>query len=221
MPGVNSDKLMFFFQTLLQHYGPQHWWPGESPFEVMVGGVLTQNTNWYNVEKAISNLKAANLLSAAAIDELSHEQLAGHIRPAGYYNIKARRLKNLVGWFCSEYEGSVEALAALPTDRLCEELLAVNGIGRETADSIALYALGKLTFVVDTYTCRVLVRHGCLDPECQYEDVRAFCEAQLPPDLHIYNELHALIVQVGKNHCKPRPKCDGCPLARFEHSVEF
>ena len=216
-----GDQLMTFYETLLAHYGPQNWWPGDTPFEVMVGAVLTQNTNWLNVEKAITNLKAADKLSAWAIDSLDHEELAQLIRPAGYFNIKARRLKNLITWLCQDYDGSVEALNRLSVPRLREELLSVNGIGRETADSIILYALEKPTFVVDTYTYRVLCRHGCIDPESDYEQTKDFCESHLLQDVALYNEFHALIVQVGKNHCKPRPKCTDCPLECYEHTLDL
>ena len=219
MPNTAST-LMQFHQAMFARYGPRNWWPGDSPFEVMVGAVLTQNTNWSNVEKAIANLRAARLLDPHRIDQMSHDQLAELIRPAGYFNIKARRLKNLVHWFCREYDGSIEALGACSVDRLSEELLGVNGIGRETADSIILYALEKLTFVVDTYTYRILVRHGCVAPESDYEELKHYCQSQLPDDVAVYNECHALIVEVGKNHCRPRPKCDDCPLAGFEHSLE-
>ena len=215
-----ENKLTLFYETLLQHYGPQHWWPGQSGFEVMVGAVLTQNTNWSNVERAIANLRRAGVLDARKIDRLSHEQLAEHIRPAGYFNVKARRLKNLVHWFCTEYDARLESLGELPIDRLRAELLSVNGIGRETADSIVLYALDKPTFVVDTYTYRVLTRHGCIYPESGYEEIKDYCERNLPTDTAMYNELHALLVQVGKNHCKPRPKCEQCPLEPFDHCLE-
>lgn len=216
----SNPKLMQFYDAMFARYGRRRWWPGDSPFEVMVGAVLTQNTNWSNVEKAIANLKAVDLLDPHRIDEMSHDGLAELIRPAGYFNIKARRLKNLVHWFCQEYDGSIDALGACSVDRLREELLGVNGIGRETADSIILYALEKLTFVVDTYTFRILVRHGCLAGESDYEEIKYYCQSQLPDDIAVYNECHALIVEVGKNHCKPRPKCDGCPLVGFEHSLE-
>lgn len=211
---------MQFYQVLLDHYGRQHWWPGDSPFEVMVGAVLTQNTNWSNVEKAIRNLKQADTLDPHKIDELTPEKLAGLIKPAGYFNIKAKRLKNLIHWFCREYDGSIEELKELSVERLREDLLQINGIGRETADSILLYALEKPAFVVDTYTCRILVRHGCIGAEYDYEQIKEYCQEQLPPDLALYNELHALIVCVGKNHCKPRPQCMDCPLEAFEHTLE-
>jgi len=215
-----QDELMGFYRTLLACYGPQEWWPGETAFEVMVGAVLTQNTNWNNVERAIANLREGDLLTASALDGISHEALAGRIKPAGYFNIKARRLKNLVRWFCEAYGGQIEQLAEVPQDRLREELLSVNGIGKETADSILLYALGKPTFVVDAYTYRILVRHGCLGAESSYEEVQEYCQSVLPEDRELYNECHALIVRVGKEHCKPRPRCNGCPLEGFEHWVE-
>lgn len=216
----STNKLERFFQALLAQYGPQHWWPGECPFEVMVGVVLTQNTNWSNVEKAIGNLKRAKMLSPAKIEALSHDRLAQLIRPAGYFNIKAKRLKNLIHWLCREHEGSLEGLADMPADQLRQELLAINGIGRESADSIILYALEKPTFVIDTYTYRVLVRHGCIGPESDYEEVKEYCQSHLLEDVKVYNEFHALLVAVGKNHCKPRPICSGCPLEGFEHHIE-
>lgn len=211
---------MTFYHTLLTHYGPQHWWPGDSPFEVMVGAVLTQNTNWTNVEKAITNLKAADMLDPHKIDSLSHEQLAPLIKPAGYFNIKAKRLKNLVKWFCAEHQGSMESLARLSLDQLTEQLLSINGVGRETADSIILYALNKPTFVVDTYTYRILTRHNCIDTQTDYQEIKDYCQYNLPQDVAIYNECHALFVQLGKNHCKPRPNCTNCPLNNFEHNIE-
>jgi len=220
MSSSTDNKLMCFYEALLDHFGPQHWWPGQSPFEVMVGAVLTQNTNWSNVEKAIKNLKNAQALTPERINNLTHEELAQLIRPAGYFNIKAKRLKNFIRWFCSDYNASIESLRELSVDRLREELLSINGIGRETADSIILYALEKLTFVVDTYTYRILLRHGCIDSDSDYERTKEYCQANLPDDIAVYNELHALIVRTGKIHCKPRPACLECPLARFSHDVE-
>ena len=215
-----GNDLMRFYEALYVHYGPQHWWPGETDFEVTVGAVLTQNTNWQNVEKAIANLKAADLLTPQALDALTEKQLAEYIRPAGYFNIKSRRLKNLIRWLMEEFDGSLETLRDYSIERLREELLSINGIGRETADSIILYALHKPTFVVDTYTYRVLVRHGCIDAESDYEQIKEFFEGRLPEDVELYNEFHALIVQVGKNHCKPRAQCTKCPLQQFEHDRE-
>ncbi|MBN1844490.1 MAG: endonuclease III domain-containing protein [Sedimentisphaerales bacterium] len=215
-----QDRLQQFYRALLRHYGPQHWWPGESPFEVMVGAVLTQNTNWTNVEKAIARLKAAGVLDLQRLRRLEPAVLAEYIRPAGYYNLKARRLRHLVDWFCERYDGSLAALRRLSVGRLRAELLAIHGIGPETADSIILYALAKPTFVVDTYTHRILVRHHCLDADCDYEQIKSYCEGRLEEDVPLYNEFHALLVQVGKNHCRPRPRCAGCPLESFDHTVE-
>jgi len=213
-------ELIDIYEALLGHFGRQGWWPGESGFEMMVGAVLTQNTNWGNVEKAVANLKKAGCLSPAVIDRMGPKELAELIRPAGYFNIKAKRLKNLVGWFCQEYQGSTELLAGLSVARLREELLSINGIGPETADSIILYALAKPTFVVDTYTCRVLVRHGFIEAECGYEEVKDFCESHLPAEVALYNEFHALLVAAGKNHCKVRAQCLHCPLEQFDHYTE-
>jgi len=214
-----SNKLILLYQTLLDHYGPQHWWPGDTPFEIMVGAVLTQNTNWTNVEKAIANLKAADRLSVSGIDELSADSLAQLIRPAGYYNLKTRRLKNLIAWLC-RHDAPLDTLADWPIDRLREELLSINGIGRETADSIILYALDKPTFVVDTYTYRILLRHNFIDPDSDYEQIKDFCESNLPDDPALYNECHALFVRVGKEHCRPHPRCPNCSLAHLSPHIE-
>ncbi len=216
-----ANQLMQMYQSLLDQYGPRHWWPGDSPFEVMVGAVLTQNTNWTNVEKALERLKNAECLSADKMNRLTHDQLADLIRPAGYFNIKAKRLKNLLSWFCDQYDGQMAALENHSVSRLREELLEINGIGRETADSIILYAFNKPSFVVDTYTHRIFTRHGLIAQDDGYEEIKDFFERHLEEDLHLYNEYHALIVEVGKHHCKPKPKCDGCPLSCYDHDIEI
>ncbi len=201
------------YEKLLQHFGPQHWWPGQSPFEVAVGAILTQNTNWRNVERAIGNLKAAGKLGPKAIASTPIEQLSELIRPAGYYRQKAKRLQNFARWLLQRYEGSIERMAEQDCQQLREELLALSGIGPETADSILLYAAGKLSFVVDAYTLRVAVRHGWVEPEVSYEELKQYFEERLPAELDIYNEMHALLVQVGKQFCqRRRPLCDSCPL---------
>jgi len=212
--------LIDIYEVLLDHYGRQGWWPGAGGFETMVGAVLTQNTNWQNVEKALGNLKRHRRLTPETIDSMETTELAQFIRPAGYFNIKARRLKNLVRWFRQEYDGSLEALEGCSVDQLREQLLQINGIGPETADSIILYAVGKPTFVVDSYTCRVLVRHGFINGECGYEEVKEFCESRLPAEAGLFNEFHALLVQVGKYHCKVRADCTNCPLEQFEHTID-
>ncbi len=216
-----SVSLLDIYRTLLHQYGPQHWWPGDSPFEIMVGGVLTQNTNWQNVERAIANLKKAGGLTPQAINNLTHDELAERIRPAGYFNIKAKRLKNLIHWFLENYQGRIDNLTAMSVDGLREELLSVNGIGRETADSIILYALNKLSFVVDAYTFRILARHHCIYPDVDYEELKSYCEGCIPAEVADYNECHALLVRVGKDFCKPKPKCQGCPLESFDHDIEI
>ena len=213
-------ELIDIYEALLEHFGRQGWWPGESGFEMMVGAVLTQNTNWTNVEKAIANLKKHDRLSPAAIDRMDREELAELIRPAGYFNTKAKRLKNLVRWFCQKYQGSTELLEGLSVARLREELLSINGIGPETADSIILYALDKPTFVVDTYTCRILIRHGFIEADCGYEGVKDYCESHLPVEVELYNEFHALLVAVGKHHCKVHAQCLNCPLEQSDHYTD-
>ena len=215
-----QTQLIDIYHALLERFGPQHWWPGETEFEMMVGAVLTQNTNWGNVEKALTNLKNAGLLTADKIDKLPPQRLAELVKPAGYFNIKAKRLKNLIHWLCATYDGNLDNLRPLSVDRLREELLSINGVGRETADSIILYALKKPTFVVDAYTHRILSRHHLIDREAGYEDIKEFCQSHLPEDVQLYNEFHALIVKLGKTYCKTRPQCPGCPLEGTPHTVE-
>jgi endonuclease-3 related protein len=199
-------------------YGPRHWWPGETPLEVIVGAVLTQNTAWVNVERAIGNLKSAGALDWHRLHQMDHARLAELIRPAGYFNIKARRLKNLVAWIVERFDGDLDAMFALRTSSLREELLAVNGIGRETADSILLYAGRHATFVVDAYTARILRRHYLIDGEADYEQIKDLFESNLPADEALFNEYHALLVEVGKRCCRPRdPRCAECPLNPFDH----
>jgi endonuclease-3 related protein len=208
-----TSDLHEIYQRLFDAFGPQHWWPGETPLEVMVGAVLVQNTNWKNVELAIENLKEADLLSLEAIHELGHEELAELIRPAGYYRLKATRLKNLLEFVFERYDGSIEAMAADDIQSLREGLLSVKGVGPETADSIALYAAGKPTFVVDNYTARVWKRHGWIEYEADYYTLKEHFESGLDRDAQLFNEYHALIVRVGKEFCGKTPKCEACPLA--------
>jgi endonuclease-3 related protein len=213
-------ELRHWYDALLAVYGPQGWWPARTPFEVIVGAVLTQNTNWNNVTRAIENLRQADLLDPHALNAVSVQRLAKLIRPAGYFNVKARRLKNLVAWLCERFDGDVGAMGRLGLHSLREELLAVRGIGPETADSILLYAVGLPTFVADAYTARVLRRHKMMDADAGYDEIKAFFESALPADVELFNEYHALLVQVGKEHCRPRACCHGCPLEPFDHEVE-
>lgn len=215
-----SSQLLSFYDTLLSHFGPQNWWPGDTPYEVMVGAILTQNTNWKNVAKAIANLKQAHLLDPDRLLELNHEHLAALIKPAGYFNIKAKRLRNFLSWFIDRFDGDVESAQQLDTDSLRTELLSIKGIGPETADSILLYGLGKLIFVVDTYTCRILWRHHLLDEDIDYAHVQEIFTDALPAELQIYNEYHALLVALGKTYCRPRPRCATCPLRKLPHRLE-
>jgi endonuclease III related protein len=203
------------YRRLFDAFGPQQWWPGETPFEVMVGAVLTQNTNWQNVERAIANLRRADLLEPRALYEVPLEELEELIRPAGYFRVKARRLHCLLEFFVTRYDGSVEAMLATPADRLREELLAVSGIGPETADSILLYACELPVFVVDAYTYRIFTRHGWIGFDADYHTIQDLFQGPggLPADPATFNEYHALLVRLGKHFCRKRnPKCDECPL---------
>ena len=207
-----STILQDVFDELLAELGPQLWWPGQSPFEVMVGAVLVQSTSWKNVERAIANLREADLLAPQPLYALRVEELAELIRPAGYYLVKARRLRNLLEFLFDRYDGSLEAMFASGLASLREELLAIKGIGPETADSILLYAGNLPSFVVDTYSHRILARHGWTEFEADYHQIKEHFESSLPPDVPLYNEYHALLVEVGKRYCKKTPKCDECPL---------
>ena len=199
---------------MLAHFGPQHWWPGDTPFEIAVGAILTQNTNWRNVEKAIENLKRAKVFSCRKLLALSSAQLAELIRPAGYFNVKERRLRAFLEFLDVCYRGSMTRLAGDSGTDKRARLLAVNGIGPETADSILLYALGEPTFVVDAYTRRILARHTSVDGSIPYDRIKALFEGIVAPDAKLYNEYHALLVVCGKDYCKPRPRCDECPLRK-------
>ncbi len=215
---TTGQQLGQIFDALLDAYGPQHWWPGDGgPTEIIIGAILTQNTNWKNVEKALAQLRAANLMDWAALRDVEIADLAQRIRPAGYYNLKARRLKHFVDWLWAEHDGEVDALAGVSLGILREDLLRINGIGPETADAILLYALEMPTFVVDAYTRRVAVRHRLIDEEVDYERLKSLFEDHLPEDVGMFNEYHALLVEVGKRHCKPKARCEGCPLATFPH----
>jgi len=201
-------SLLAIYEALLARYGPQGWWPADSPFEVMLGAILTQNTNWRNVEKAIANLKGAGMLDAAKIAALAPDRLAELIRSAGFFRQKAARIQR----FCRFYLdcGGEAGLKRLADPR--EALLALNGIGPETADSILLYALQHPVFVVDAYTRRIFARLGLTDAKATYARLQAYFEARLPRDARLFNEYHALIVAHAKQHCRAEPICRGCPL---------
>jgi len=210
---LTEGTLTSIYECLLQAFGPQHWWPGETPFEVMVGAILTQNTNWKNVERAIANLKEADLLDPVRLVACPTDRLATLIRPSGYFNVKARRLHAFLKWLCRRTkDGDPAALRGVRTPRLRRELRAIHGIGPETADSILLYALHRPVFVVDAYTRRLLTRHGIIRPSASYEGIRLLFESHVPRSAKLYNEYHALIVHLGKNICRPTPLCERCPL---------
>ena len=193
-------------------FGPRQWWPGETPFEVVIGAILTQNTNWSNVEKAIKNLKTAGKLSPEGIYGLSITELAELIKPSGFFNVKAKRVKAFINWLFSRYEGNLSKMFARDLQSLRSELLSVKGIGPETADSILLYAGNMPTFVVDAYTHRIFSRHELIPEESTYDDMKSFFEENLPKDVQLFNEYHALLVNIGKMFCKPKKVCEPCPL---------
>jgi len=203
-------NLLGVYRALLRAQGHQRWWPGETPFEVVVGAVLTQNTAWTNVEKALANLRRERLLSPRALLRARPAKLRRLLVPAGYFRVKERRLRSVVTWWAAR------GARAKGRDRvgLRDELLAVHGVGPETADSILLYALGVPSFVVDAYTRRIFRRLGIVPASWSYEETRAFFEASLPVDVGLWNDFHAQIVRLGNGRCKPVPRCEGCPLAR-------
>jgi endonuclease-3 related protein len=203
------------YHILFKAFGPQHWWPGETPFEIAVGAILTQNTNWDNVEKAINNLKRQKALKAKALYETPHKELALLIKPAGYFNIKTKRLKEFLNFLVNHYRGSMERMRTEDTQLLRKKLLNINGIGPETADSILLYALEKPVFVIDAYTKRVLIRHKFISEKTTYHELQEIFHKNLPKDTTLFNEYHALFVRLGKDFCKTKPKCEGCPLEKL------
>ena len=213
------EKLLNIHRQLKNFFGPLFWWPGDSKLEIIVGAILTQNTNWQNVTKAINNIKKQNLLKAKELYNINEKDLAQLIKPSGYYNLKAKRLKNFINYFYRSYDGSIEEIFKHDCSYLRGELLRINGIGQETADSILLYAGEKPVFVVDAYTRRIFQRHKMINPDSNkdsYENIQAFFMNNLPQDHNLFNEFHAQIVMVGKNYCKPtKPDCHNCPLSNL------
>ncbi len=249
----NADAIRAYYRSLFRTWGPQHWWPARTRLEVIVGAYLTQNTAWTNVERALANLRAAHLLSVDGIRRSRLSEIERLIRPSGYFRQKAQRLKTFVAFLDKQYGGSLARMFTQPTDKLREELLSLNGVGPETADSILLYAGNHPVFVVDAYTRRILDRHDLLPEKSDYEDIRHLFQGALAPVVdeeeqqpldqrprlrsgisgsshppspmsaarrtaltQVYNEMHGLLVGVGKNYCKKsQAKCDECPLQRF------
>jgi len=206
------------YHRLLERYGPQHWWPAETQFEVIIGAILTQSTAWTNVEKALTNLKATRKLSPEALRKLSMAELAGLIRPCGYYNIKAQRLKAFVDFLGENCDDDLDRLFKNDTDALRKKLLGINGIGEETADSILLYAGGKPVFVIDAYTRRIIDRVGLTPATHNYDGYQTLFTANLPADTKMFNEYHALLVRHAKEVCRKSPLCERCCLNRREKS---
>ena len=198
---------------MFKHFGPRHWWPGETVFEVMVGAILTQNTNWKNVERAITNLKNENVLSPLKLYDLHPEVLSELIKPVGYFRVKTARLRNFLKFFIEKYDAQVENMRERSVDTLREELLSVKGIGPETADSIILYAVEKPIFVIDAYTKRIMSRHNLCFEEDGYNELQEIFMSNLQNDAQLFNEYHALIVETGKQFCRKEPLCDKCPLS--------
>lgn len=210
---TTADRLVAIYERMLAQLGPQHWWPAETPFEVMVGAILTQNTSWKNVERAIDNLKSVGLMSFDALAPLPTGLLAEYIRPAGYYNIKAGRLHNLLACIKEQHGGDLQSFLEQPLSQFREQLLSIKGIGRETADSILLYAAHLPIFVVDAYTHRILMRHQVIDETFGYQEIQELFMDHLECDVQLYNEYHALLVRVGNRYCKKKnPDCAACPL---------
>lgn len=220
MKTQTQNILLKIYKSLYDFFGPLNWWPGDTPFEIMVGAVLTQNTSWSNVEKAINNLKKENLLEPWKLYRIDKEKLAQLIKPSGYYNIKAQRLKNFINLFINEFEGSAEKMFSDDSEELRKKLLNVNGIGPETADSILLYAGKKPFFVVDAYTKRIFSRHKLITKDSTYYQIQEFFSQNLDKDVKLFNEFHAQIVMLGKTICTSKnPDCAKCPIG-FLNSVE-
>ena len=240
----SSSSIRQYYLSLLERWGPQNWWPAQSRFEVIVGAYLTQNTAWTNVEKAIAALRRARVLTVKGIRDVPQDRLEQLVRSSGYYRQKAQRLKNFVAFLDANYGGSLVRMFAQATEKLRSELLALNGVGPETADSILLYAGGHPVFVVDAYTRRILARHGVIESRAGYEDIRRLIEQAIssagPESMRVlkpgnkprhpvsrmsarkrsalvrhYDELHALIVRTGNEHCRKTPGCEGCPLQKY------
>jgi len=210
-----SRSLLIIYDLLYKKFGPRHWWPGETKFEVIIGAILTQNTAWVNVEKAVRNLKKEKALSVSKLCRMPEKKLAGLIRPSGYYNVKANRIKIFLKFLNTRYNSSINRMFKTDLCKLREELLALKGIGQETADSILLYAGNKPVFVIDAYTKRVFSRHGFVshDQDVEYREMQSLFMDNLPEDVRLFNEFHALIVELGKSICKSKkPLCGICPI---------
>lgn len=211
-----TRSLLTIYDLLYAKFGPRHWWPGDTKIEIIIGAILTQNTSWANVERAIRNIKKERALSVSRLSDISEKKLARLIRPSGYYNIKADRIKKFLRFLNMHHNGSINKMFRSDLYELREKLLSVKGIGQETADSILLYAGNKPVFVVDAYTKRVLSRHGLINEDADYEEMQSLFMSNLKKDERLFNEFHALIVELGKSVCKSRkPLCSMCPIRKI------
>jgi endonuclease III related protein len=210
-----GKRLLRIYEKLEKFFGDLHWWPGETSFEVAVGAILTQNTNWVNVERAIGQLKAEGVLEPRALHGLDDETLANLIRPSGYFRVKTKRLKAFLDVLCGDFGGDLERMLAGELPQARQRLLGISGIGEETADSMLLYAGGRPVFVIDAYTRRILTRHGVIDGKMPYGELQRLFMTHLPRDAGLYNQYHAMIVATGKRYCRKEPRCGECPLRRI------
>lgn len=214
---MNNKKLFRIYKKLYNFFGKQNWWPAKTKLEVIIGAILTQNTAWSNVERAIDNLRDRNLLSLEKLYKTDEDELANLIKPAGYFNVKAKRLRNILEFIQNQYQGKLEKIKKKDTNKLRKQLLDVNGIGPETADSILLYAFDKPIFVIDAYTKRIFSRLKMASLNSTYDELQELFMKNLNKDVSLFNEYHALIVKLGKDYCKKnKPKCNECPV-RDEH----
>ena len=216
---TKSERIKGFYNALYERYGSQGWWPAETELECILGAILTQNTAWKNVEKALSNLKKEGLISVDKLALIPTPSLAELIRPSGYFNQKAIKIKNFINFLIQDYNGSLEKMFEEDPKMLRERLLSIRGIGPETADSILLYAGKMQIFVVYAYTHRVLLRLGLLSEGTAYQEIQELFTEALPEDTQLFNEYHALLVKLGKEHCRKNPVCERCPLEYDPHTV--
>lgn len=219
-PVSTRKRLLRIYETLDRFFGNLHWWPGKTPFEIAVGAILTQNTNWANVEKAIDRLKAVGVLEPGILHRLDDKVLADLIRPSGYFRVKTKRLKAFLDVLCGTFGGDLGKMLSGDLQEARQRLLEISGVGEETADSILLYAGRKPVFVVDAYTRRILSRHGIVDEKTSYSGIRDLFLSCLPRDTGVYSQYHALIVETGKRYCRKEPRCSECPLRRDRSRVE-
>ena len=214
--GISRERLMEIYEHLYRRFGPQNWWPGDTTLEVCLGAILVQNTSWANAARALENLKCEGLLTEGALGKVPQARLARLIRPARFFNVKAKRIKGFIAYLSKHFEGDLDHFLRLPTGQLHEKLLCLDGVGRETADSITLYAAERPVFVVDAYTKRIFSRLGYFEAskngEADYLALQVRLTAHLPRDTSLFNEYHALLVRLGHTCCRPTPKCEECPL---------